>query len=467
MERLENQFQTLQGASSAVPSAPQSGSDSSISFATPTAIHKAWCNNCSVRIRGVRYKCQDCFDFDFCNDCMRVESSLHHSGQHRFFVLRHPAKKYVPGLHNEIYIPDLPGMLTPDRIAGAQSSLPFPAINKSNLDSTERGPPGSTRVELKSDVSGKNRNLSEGAGSSSPQYVASTMYKDLVEHGCVDLMSRMDPLGFSSSAVAEGGFGDVWAGNFHSTGQNLAIKVLRFAPLTGDTAQKELKRITREIYHWSKLDHENIHKLMGVTLFRERLGMVSEWMEHGNLRQYLSRNSDVDRLKLCVQIARGVSYPHSINMVHGDLKACNILVSSTGILKITDFDYSIFPECSLMFSATTRMGGGTLRWMAPELLLDEACPQRNIKTDIYALGMTFLETMTNAHPYTECWHNHQILNKLLRRQHPKRSAEYFPDAQQGAQMWSLLLQCWDFTPTSRPIAKDVLGSLLTFKNQPL
>ncbi|EUC57325.1 tyrosine kinase domain protein, partial [Rhizoctonia solani AG-3 Rhs1AP] len=231
-------------------------------------------------------------------------------------------------------------------------------------------------------------------------------------HGCLDLESSIDPSGFSSSAVAEGGFGDVWTGRTHNGGTKLAIKVLRFASLTGDTAKKELKRVTREIYNWSKPDHENINKLIGVFMFRERLGMVSEWMEHGNLRQYLGRNDDADCHQLCVQIARGVAYLHSINMVHGDLKACNILVSSTGILKITDFDYSIFPECSLAFSATSRMGGGTLRWMAPELLLDEEPPQRNLKTDIYALGMTFLETITNAHPYSECRHDHQIYRKL-------------------------------------------------------
>ncbi|CAE6482926.1 unnamed protein product, partial [Rhizoctonia solani] len=127
--------------------------------------------------------------------------------------------------------------------------------------------------------------------SESPQCVASVMYGYLIHHGCLDLESSIDPSGFSLSPVAEGGFGDVWTGRSRTDGTKLAIKVLRFASLTGDTARKELKRITREIYHWSKLDHENVNKLIGVIIFRERLGMVSEWMEHGNLRQYLNRNA--------------------------------------------------------------------------------------------------------------------------------------------------------------------------------
>ncbi|CAE6466316.1 unnamed protein product [Rhizoctonia solani] len=299
-----------------------------------------------------------------------------------------------------------------------------------------------------------------------PQYTASVMYKHLIRHGCADLMPLIDPLGFSSSAVAEGGFGDVWTGNFHGDRRKLAVKVLRFSSLSGDNAKKELKRITREIYNWSKLDHENVHKLMGVTIFRERLGMVSDWMEHGNLRQYLTQNSEVDRHELCVQIARGVTYIHGVNMVHGDLKAYNILVSSTGVLKITDFDYSIFPECSLAFSATTRMGGGTLRWMAsaPELLLEEEPPERGMKTDIYALGMTFLETMTNAHPYAECRDN-QIYRRLARQEHPKRPEEHFSNAVWGAQMWNLLLQCWNFDPALRPAADQILASLLGIQSR--
>lgn len=54
----------------------------------------------------------------------------------------------------------------------------------------------------------------------------------------------------------------------------------------------------RELYNWSKVNHENIHKLLGTILFQGRLGMVSKWMKHGHLREYIKKNKEVDRYQL-------------------------------------------------------------------------------------------------------------------------------------------------------------------------
>ncbi|CUA67422.1 Serine/threonine-protein kinase PAK 6 [Rhizoctonia solani] len=353
--------------------------------------------------------------------------------------------------------------MTPDN--GCSSLVPIDNstdFTESNIRSINPGPLGPATTEVVSHAPATSSYLTEISSnlqSNSPKFMASAVYESLIQHGCLDLMSSVDPLGFSTCAVAEGGFGDVWTGRFLKDGAKIGIKVLRFTLSTGDVARKELKRTAREIYNWSKLDHENVNKLIGVIMFRERLGMVSEWMEHGNLRQYLGRNNDADRGELCIQIARGVAYLHGVNMVHGDLKACNILVSSTGVIKITDFDYSIFPECSLVFSATSRLGG-TLRWMAPELVLEEKPPRRNSKTDIYALGMTFLETITDAEPYLECEREFQIYRRLASEEHPERPNKHFPDTEWGNMIWDLLLRCWDFNPVFRPKSQDVLESLL-------
>ncbi|KAL5640222.1 hypothetical protein ACGC1H_007481 [Rhizoctonia solani] len=188
--------------------------------------------------------------------------------------------------------------ISPKAMAPSERSID---TAKSSSRSVNTAPPNSATTEAAARTSSPSpypNEVSSILQSHPPQYMASTMHECLIQHGCLDLMSLVDPLGFSTSAVAEGGYGDVWTGRFRKDGTKMAIKVLRFTLSTGDVAKKELKRTAREIYNWSKLDHENVNKLMGVIMFRERLGMVSEWMEHGNLRQYLSRNSDLDRGEL-------------------------------------------------------------------------------------------------------------------------------------------------------------------------
>ncbi|ELU40303.1 Pkinase domain-containing protein [Rhizoctonia solani AG-1 IA] len=273
---------------------------------------------------------------------------------------------------------------------------------------------------------------------------ASGMFECLVKHGCSNLQTSINPNSFSSYRVAEGGFGDVWRGRL-TDGTSVAIKVLRYSLVRSDES-KDIKRAMREIYNWSKLEHKHVHKLLGVTMFQERLGMVSVWMEHGTLKQYLDQHTNIDRHKLRLKYAR---------KVHGDLKASNILVSSDGTLKLTDFDYSIISDCSVVFSATTRGGGGTLRWMAPELLISENPVERSKFTDIYALGM---ETVTNALPYSECQRDAQIYRKLHLEEYPKRSMTHFPDNRLGNSMWEILIKCWDYNPSSRPTAGQILVS---------
>ncbi|KAF8594402.1 WD40 repeat-like protein [Ceratobasidium sp. AG-I] len=294
---------------------------------------------------------------------------------------------------------------------------------------------------------------------------AQEMFDALVKHECPDLSLLVDPTRYSKSAIASGGFGDVWQA-WMRDGTLVAVKCLRLhIILQGDP--KAMKRTTRELYHWSKARHENIQELLGVVMFQGRLGMVSRWMHNGNLQQYIQKNPSIERYPLCVQVTKGVAYLHEIGMVHGDLKAVNILVSATGTAKISDFDYSILSESTLRFSETTKTGGGTLRWMAPELALhgedDESPPvSRNTKTDIYALGMTILEIMSGDVPYHYYQRDVTIYGALNKRQPPKCPQVLSEPDGRSSYVWNLLLACWDHDPSARPDASSILASLQRF-----
>ncbi|KAH7322154.1 hypothetical protein B0J17DRAFT_582816, partial [Rhizoctonia solani] len=57
----------------------------------------------------------------------------------------------------------------------------------------------------------------------------------------------------------------------------------------------------RELHTWSKCQHPNVVRLLGLALFRDRIGMVSPWMGQGNLPHYLKRTPGANRLSLVRQ----------------------------------------------------------------------------------------------------------------------------------------------------------------------
>ncbi|KAF8594982.1 kinase-like protein [Ceratobasidium sp. AG-I] len=296
------------------------------------------------------------------------------------------------------------------------------------------------------------------------QMSAQDMFRCLVRHGCADLSSAMHSGRYSSSPVARGGFGDVWKGEL-TNGRVVAIKCV-WLQQAQEGDWKGAKRAMRETYVWSKARHENVQELTGVVMFQGHLGMVSPWMENGNLQKYLEANPEVERDSLCVQLAEGVAYLHSIDMVHGDLKALNVLVSPEGVLKINDFDHSILANMTLRFSQSSKNGGGTLRWMAPELLnlvSDQvnATPTqtRNKQTDMYAFGMTLLEIVTGRIPYFEFRNDMSIYRAISRQKPPKRPKKLAESDERSNQMWELLVRCWDHDPAARPDAPYSLSYL--------
>ncbi|CAE6474308.1 unnamed protein product [Rhizoctonia solani] len=197
------------------------------------------------------------------------------------------------------------------------------------------------------------------------------MFDLLCQHGCTDLSSKMDTTREDIVNMTGGGFGDIWKGELRD-GTIIAIKIWRSSVIE-QFDYKTLKRAAREAHFWSRMRHTNVHELMGVVIFKDRfIGMVSEWMENGNIYEYTRRNPQINRFQMCAQVESGLDYMHKIDAVHGDLKGLNVLVSSDGAAKLADFGLSTMAESSLEFSETSSSQAGSIRWAAPELLSTES-----------------------------------------------------------------------------------------------
>ncbi|KIM73086.1 hypothetical protein PILCRDRAFT_733692 [Piloderma croceum F 1598] len=146
-----------------------------------------------------------------------------------------------------------------------------------------------------------------------------------------------------------GGSADIWKGNWcKDTGNcKVAIKIVR---VTGDSEDRHKimnKRLRKEILVWHELEHPNILPLLGIAyeFGRSRpMGMVCPWVDEGNLNGYLDRHRATlilrDRFRILCDVAAGLSYLHSLNVVHGDLTGSNILFDDEGKALLADFGLS-------------------------------------------------------------------------------------------------------------------------------
>ncbi|CUA73319.1 Cyclin-dependent kinase G1 [Arabidopsis thaliana] [Rhizoctonia solani] len=283
------------------------------------------------------------------------------------------------------------------------------------------------------------------------QYI-DDIIKSLADHGCEDVTRELSVESFPEYPMSTGGYADIYKVDLPN-GRRLAVKYIRFKIHTGIDEREYLERVAHELYVWSQCRHQNVAELIGVARFRDQLAMVSPWLENGDLNRFISRNPQVDRYALCIQVADGVAYIHGQGVVHGDLKGANILVSACGAIKICDFGNAKVAEHSLQLHIEAKECGMSLRWTAPEIL--EETTETTAEADIFALGMTILEVITGAVPYAGVAEV-VVLVKILKGEHPTRPETYIPTGnKQADHLWSLLVSCWTTDTQHRPTALEL------------
>ncbi|CAE6356088.1 unnamed protein product [Rhizoctonia solani] len=212
--------------------------------------------------------------------------------------------------------------------------------------------------------------------------------------------------------------------------QNIAVKCVKHV-----TLHKKLKRAARELSCWLSHKHENILPVLGFAVVKDDLAMVSPWMSNGCVTEYVVVNPSCDRVALCIQLARAIAYLHDHNVVHGDIKGPNVLISESGTVKITDFAL-VSPEILLGDSDSTKEG------------------------DVYALGMTMIEIYTGEPPYGRSmqWSG-QVMIKVINGQlRPSRPIN-LPLDNCGNRLWELMNHCWMGSPDDRPTSAEVYERL--------
>ncbi|KAF9260022.1 kinase-like protein [Marasmius fiardii PR-910] len=252
--------------------------------------------------------------------------------------------------------------------------------------------------------------------------------------------------------VGGGAFGDVWQGRFAQ--QLVCLKVIRV--FSRSDVQQILKNYMQEGIVWRQLSHPNVLPFMGIYYLdskQRQMCLVSPWMERGNLVEFL-KNADnsVDRMLLAYDVACGLAHLHAKEIVHGDLKGVNILVTPDLRACITDFGLSRISTTQLLLTETSR-AKGTTRWLAPELLTPGPRILPTRQSDVYAYGCVCYEIFTGRFPFHEFAEATIVIAIYLNKHRPSRPEEC---PQLRDVMWYLMGDCWNETPSLRPTMTDVL-----------
>ena len=143
--------------------------------------------------------------------------------------------------------------------------------------------------------------------------------------------------------VASGRTTDIWQGTWNN--QQVAFKAFRIYP---HQDLQEAKRILWKLVPiWKRLAHENVLPFHGVDTSMFQLALVYDWGHNGNITQYLESNPNASRPELVsiglhlvrsafsdqflklLQVAKGLQYLHSLEIIHGDLKGVSNTRSQT------------------------------------------------------------------------------------------------------------------------------------------
>ncbi|CEL58796.1 Serine/threonine-protein kinase HT1 OS=Arabidopsis thaliana GN=HT1 PE=1 SV=1 [Rhizoctonia solani AG-1 IB] len=284
--------------------------------------------------------------------------------------------------------------------------------------------------------------------SNSPTMTATEIVRFLIEPGVPDITGDLkeldiDPILFGSS-------GYLYHAQYKEV--DVAIRTVRIFVVLNSTNQHRLKAAAQELLDWLQLKHDNVVPLLGVASFHGQPSLVSPWMNCG-LVDFRRSQSSFDWLKMCKQLSSAIAYLHSRSVVHGDIRAQNILVSDDGNAKVAGFGNSVLQEFTSPYRGGDSFTALSMRWTAPEIL--EGSTSKSQEADTYALGMTILEITTGRVPFDDIRSDHEVILKAMARSIPSRPSEL----DSLDQLWALLIQCWSSDSKARPKADQVLNVL--------
>ncbi|HVS62299.1 MAG TPA: protein kinase [Thermoanaerobaculia bacterium] len=190
--------------------------------------------------------------------------------------------------------------------------------------------------------------------------------------------------------IGEGSYGEVYRARDPVLGREVALKLRRPGPADAEYSNRAFVEEARRL---ARIDHPNVVRVLGADVHDGRVGLWTELLEGANLAEILGRDGRLapsEAVTVGIEMCRALAAVHAAGIVHGDLKAENVIRARDGRLVLTDFGAG-----SELTTVNRGSRSGTPLAMAPELL-EGGGP--NERTDLYSLGVLLYWLLAGRHP---------------------------------------------------------------------
>ncbi|KAK3601267.1 hypothetical protein CHS0354_040447 [Potamilus streckersoni] len=263
--------------------------------------------------------------------------------------------------------------------------------------------------------------------------------------------------------LGQGHYGTVYRGKLYDTNhlmctgqqpKDVAVKVLKqqMVDKYGDDFRREARLM-------EQLTHENIVQFYGVC--REGEYIVMEYVQLGSLLEFIQNCKQQGKslkdqsITFCVGLAKGMEYLHSKNIMHCDLAARNILLTTHHVVKISDFGLAKILSPDKDYYRRSEDKTIPALWCSPEYIGHER--KFTSKADIWSAGVVIWEIYSYGAIPNFCDSIEDFARHGFARM--SRGERLSQPLECPKSMYKLMKDCWEYKPESRPSFTDMCTRL--------
>ncbi len=258
--------------------------------------------------------------------------------------------------------------------------------------------------------------------------------------------------------IGRGGMGTIYYAVDTMLNREVALKVVH--PQLADNEQL-MERFKIEAMTQARLNHPHIVMIFSFNKIEDEYVIAMEYVEGRSLKELLQEKKQLhpaEAVDIVTQVAEGLRYAHSHNVIHRDIKPANILIGKDGRVKISDFGIAkIFGSQGV---TKTGMLVGTPWYTSPEQIVGK---EIDFRTDLYSLGVTFYEVLTGRVPFDSETNSEFQIQKAHLETPPPRPSIFNPEI--GIKLEKIILQALQKKVEKRyQNARDMIDDLRKVRN---